>query len=93
MAKAAGQIETKHQQIHQLQSQLGGQIAALKAGWFGQASDAFMKAYSQFDQEFEKVKQGLDQIHGNLVDSQIKYTATEEEQKAAANPILGMIGG
>ncbi|WP_203567892.1 WXG100 family type VII secretion target [Aestuariimicrobium ganziense] len=91
MKKAADQIEAKHQAIHQLQSTLSGQINSLRAGWVGNASDAFYKAYTQFDGEFEKVKGGLEEIHGKLVDSQMSYSATEEEQSAAANPILGML--
>ena len=91
MKKAADQIEAKHQAIHQLQTQLNGQINSLRSGWSGQASDAFYKAYTQFDGEFEKVKAGLDEVHGKLVDTQMKYTSTEEEQTAAANPILGML--
>lgn len=91
MKKAAQQIEAKHQAIHQLQAQLNGQISSLKAGWVGNAADAFVKAYSEFDREFEKVKAGLEDIHGKLVQSEIKYSATEAEQAAAANPILGML--
>ena len=91
MKKAADQIDSSHQGIHQIQTTLSNQINELRIGWTGQASDAFYRAYSQFDDEFQKVKAGLEEIHGKLVDSQMRYTQNEEEQKAAANPIAQML--
>ena len=91
MQKAAGQIEQKHQEIHSLQTTLHTQVEDLRRGWVGQASDAFYKAYTQFDSEFEKVKAGLDDIHSKLVDSHVRYNATEQDMLAASNPILGML--
>ena len=91
MQTAAGQIEDAHGQIHSIQTTLSGQVNSLRAGWKGQASDAFYGAYTQFDGEFEKVKKGLDDIHQKLVGSQVEYTKTEEESRAASNPILGML--
>lgn len=91
MQTAAGQVEDAHGKIHSLQNNLSGEINQLRTGWKGQASDAFYGAYTQFDGEFEKVKKGLDDIHQKLVGSQVAYTQTEEDQKAATNPILGML--
>ena len=91
MKKAAEQIDRAHQSIHKLQTTLSGQINALRAGWSGQASDAFYRAYSQFDDEFQKVKNGLEEIHGKLVDSHVRYTTTEADVKAASNPIFAII--
>ena len=91
MQTAAGQIEDAHGQIHGIQNTLSGEVTSLRSGWQGQASDAFFNAYTQFDNEFEKVKKGLDDIHEKLVGSQFSYTQTEDEQKAASNPILGML--
>ncbi len=73
MAKAAQQIEAKHQQIHQLQSRLQGQMTDLSSRWAGNASTTFHHSYSQFDTEFEKIKQGLDKIHSALVETQRQY--------------------
>lgn len=74
MAKAAQQIEAKHQEIHSLQKKLQDQMADLSSRWQGNASFAFQREYSQFDTEFEKVKQGLDRIHTALVETQREYT-------------------
>lgn len=91
MQTAAGQIEEAHGQIHSIQSNLSGQVNTLRAGWVGNASNAFYNAYTQFDKEFEDVKKGLDDIHTKLVGSQVSYTQTEADMEAASNPILGML--
>lgn len=92
MAKAAQQIETKHQQIHTLQSTLQGQMTELQGRWTGNASRAFQDGYRAFDSEFEKVKQGLDTIHTQLVETQKEYVSREDENQATANQIAGLIG-
>lgn len=74
MAIAAQQIEAKHQQIHQLQERLEGQMANLSTRWQGNASAAFQHGYSRFDTEFERVKQGLDRIHSSLVETSREHT-------------------
>lgn len=93
MAKAAQQIEQKHQQIHSLQTTLQGQMTELSGRWTGRAAKAFQDGYRMFDAEFEKVKGGLDKIHTQLVQTNKEYVAREEENQATANSIAGLING
>lgn len=90
--KATQQIETKHQQIHSLQTRLQGQMGDLASRWHGNASNAFQRGYRAFDSEFEKVKAGLDTIHGQLVETLREYGGREDENEATANQIAGLIG-
>lgn len=92
MQKATQQIETKHQQIHRLQTRLQGQMGDLASRWHGNASNAFQRGYRAFDSEFEKVKAGLDTIHGQLVETLREYGGREDENEATANQIAGLIG-
>lgn len=69
MARAARLIEAKHQQIHALQERLGSQMMSMSQRWHGQTSAEIQYAYSKFDTEFERVKQGLDSIHISLVEN------------------------
>ena len=69
MARAAKEIEIKHQQIHALQTRLEGQMTTLSQRWHGRTSAEFQAAYSKFDTEFERVKQELDTIHSSLVET------------------------
>lgn len=92
MAKAAQQVEAKTQEIHALQKRLGGQVQELMVSWKGNAANAFRGGYQQFDREFEKVKQGLDQIHDSLVHTQRAYTVREQENVETANQIAKLLG-
>lgn len=68
--EAVQQIEARHHQIHVLQTRLHAQMLELNGRWSGKAALAFQRKYSQFDTEFEKVKQCLDEIHVALVETQ-----------------------
>ncbi|RRD46198.1 WXG100 family type VII secretion target [Tessaracoccus sp. OH4464_COT-324] len=91
MAKAAQQIDVKHQQINQLQTRLRGEMDTLSAVWTGRASTAFRNGYERFNEEYEKVKKGLEQIHQALTETLRDYTIREEESEADANKFVGMI--
>lgn len=91
MLRATQQLETKHQQIYALQSRLQGQMNDLKSRWHGNAANAFQRGYSSFDAEFEKVKNGLDKIHVQLVETLRQYGHQEAENLQTANQIDALI--
>jgi len=93
MAKAASQIEEKAQQIHQTQQTLGGNVEQLMVKWQGNAANAFLRSYEDFDRQFGVVQQQLENIHGKLVDTQMNYTRNEDEQQAATNAITALLNG
>lgn len=94
MAQAAGQIEEKATAIDGVQRNLQGQINGLiGSGWQGNAANAFLRAFTDFDSQFAKVKQALDDIHQKLADTQLKYTSTEDEQSQATNAINNALNG
>lgn len=74
--EAVQQIEARHHQIHVLQSRLHAQMLELNGRWSGKASLAFQRKYSQFDTEFERVKQCLDEMHVALVEAQRAHDRT-----------------
>lgn len=92
MQRATQQLETKHQQIQTLQNRLRDQMNDLRSRWHGQASDTFQRGYANFDGEFEKVKDRLEEIHQKLVTTLRDYGVREEENVATANQIAGLIG-
>ncbi len=93
MAKAASQIEEKAQQIHSTQQTLGGNVEQLMVKWQGNAANAFLRAYEDFDRQFGVVQQQLENIHSKLVDTQMNYTRNEDEQQAASNAITALLNG
>lgn len=88
MTKAAGQIDEAQNQIHTTQTTLGSEVTTLMAGWKGQAAEAYMGAYREFDLQFDKVHQALVGIHAELSQTQRTYTQVEADQKAASNAIF-----
>jgi WXG100 family type VII secretion target len=93
MAKAAQQIEEKAGQIHQTQQTLDGQVQRLMQRWQGNAANAFLRAYQDFDAQFSVVQQQLENIHEKLVGSQTTYTQNEADQQAASNAITALLNG
>lgn len=91
MNKAAQQIDTKHQQIVALQTRLRGEMQTLAASWTGKASTAFQNGYQRFDEEYEKVKNGLEQIHSALTETHRDYSIREDENLQEANKFIGSI--
>ena len=94
MAQAAGQVETKHQQIHDLQIRLQKQLPVLAAHWDADEFTVFQHDYSRFDSECERVKQGLDMVHASLtgqteVPIPPRRTPTRDRRRSPASPRRG----
>jgi WXG100 family type VII secretion target len=93
MAKAALQIEERAGQIHHTQQKLGSQIQNLMGRWQGNAANAFLRAYQDFDAQLSVVQQQLENLHQKLVGSQSMYTRNEAEQEAASDSITALLNG
>lgn len=91
MTKAAGQIDTALQTISNTQRTLGSNVQGLMVTWKGNAANAFLKAFTEFDQQFSVVLSELEGIHGKLTDSQSSYSQTESEQEQATSAILNAL--
>lgn len=92
MNQAAGQIEEKANAISATQTKLQGEVTGLiGSGWQGNAANAFLRAFNDFDNQFVKVKNALDDIHTKLVDSHVKYSSTEDEQAQSTNAISALL--
>lgn len=89
MQQAANKIQESAGDIKSIQNQLRGHQGQLTGHWQGQGANAFMRVYQQFDAEFNQVLKDLDIIHQKLVDTRIKYDATE--QQTTGN--MGRLGG
>lgn len=88
MQKAVGQIDEAQGNIHGTQSRLKSEVTSLMAGWQGIAASAYLKAYEEFDMQFEKVHQALVGLQEELGQTQRTYTQVEDDQKAATNAIF-----
>lgn len=94
MTKAAEQINTALTSIAKTQTNLGQSVQELTArGWTGNAATAFLKGFTEFDQQFTTVKNELDGIHSKLTDSQSAYTRNEQDQEEASSAIFQALQG
>ena len=87
MATAANQTEQAVDSIRSIQSSMNAQHEALQGGWKGEASTAFSSAFAQFNGDFTKVLQALQNLQEKLSASQKNYTATETANTQAASKI------
>jgi WXG100 family type VII secretion target len=87
MATAANQTEQAVDTIRGIQSSMNGQQEALQGGWKGEAATAFNNAFVQFNGDFTKVLQALQNLQEKLSASQKNYTATETANTQAASKI------
>ena len=88
-----GKASTAFQQGYQraAASRHGGEMQQLAGIWTGKASTAFQQGYQRFDEEYEKVKQGLEKIHVALTETLRDYTIREDESESEANKFIGSI--
>lgn len=93
MATAAGQIEDAVTNIKSIQSKLNGFHSDLQGGWKGMAATAFTNAYIGFNDNFTKVINALEGMHGNLTTTHTTYQTTEQDQTQAANKVNSLLNG
>ncbi len=95
MAKAVGQIEAKINTITGTQSTLQGQMTShVGSGWVGNAAQAFLRSFEDFNGQFTKVLDALGDIHTKLQTSLGQYGSTEEEQtQTATSSISAALNG
>jgi WXG100 family type VII secretion target len=93
MAQAATQVGTAVGEIQGQQSRLAGSHDTMMGGWMGQAATAFTNAYLEFNTDFTKVINALNNLGDKLRAAGVNYNATEEANQASANKIAGILNG
>lgn len=89
MAKAVSEIEAKINSITGIQSSLSGQITGhIGSGWVGNAANAFLRSFEDFNGQFAKVLDALGDIHTKLQTSLGQYGSTEEDQTQTATSAI-----
>lgn len=91
MAQAATQVSTAVGDIQGLQSRLAGAHDSTMGGWQGSAAAAFSNAYTEFNADFTKVINALNNLGDKLRASGVNYNATEEANQASANKIINAL--
>jgi WXG100 family type VII secretion target len=93
MAQAATQVSTAVGDIQGIQSRLAGAHDSTVSGWQGPAATAFSNAYAEFNADFAKVIQALNNLGDKLRASGVNYNATEEANQSSANKVITALNG
>ncbi|GAA2180593.1 hypothetical protein GCM10009785_12070 [Brooklawnia cerclae] len=88
---AIQQLSDADQQIERIQATLRNEMAALQSSWQGNASAAFSKAHSAFDDKFETTQKELQRIQEVLQSSLGDYTRNEADQEQASSAIFNAL--
>jgi WXG100 family type VII secretion target len=91
MAQAAQRLEDAVGTTRGIRTQLQGHRGEVLGQWSGNAARAFDTVFEQFDQDFQRVINAMDGMHGKLVQTQATYVRTEEEQTATVNRVSNII--
>jgi ESAT-6 family protein len=93
MAQAANDLESSAGVIKGIQSQLGSHKAEVLGAWGGNAARAFDNVFNQFDEDFRKVLQALEGMHGTLSQTRMTYEAQEQASQESVNRVQNLLGG
>jgi WXG100 family type VII secretion target len=93
MAQAATQVGTAVAEIQGLQSRLAGSHDTMMGGWMGQAATAFTNAYLEFNTDFSKVINALNNLGDKLRASGANYANVEQANTSSANKIVRALNG
>ncbi len=93
MATAASQVEAAVGEIKGLQSNLAAAHENLQSGWVGTASSTFTNAFTEFNTDFTKVLNALNNLGEKLRASGQNYATVESANQSSANKIISSLNG
>ncbi len=80
-ATAAQIVDEHHQTIHRLQSQLTQNLRTLRLrAPLGADLGAYYRAFEAFDTELERIKEGMEHFHSQLIHNQLAHQQQPEGQ-------------
>ncbi len=91
MQRAAQQLDSAYSTVTGLRTTLESHKTELLGGWAGEAASAFSNVYQAFDADMAKVLAAMDILHEKLVQTHVRYVATEAEQSATVNKVAGLL--
>jgi WXG100 family type VII secretion target len=91
MAQAAAQVSSAVGEIQGLQSNLNGAHDSMMAGWQGPAASTFTSAFTEFNTDFGKVIQALNNLGEKLRASGVNYSTIEDANRSSASKIISAL--
>jgi WXG100 family type VII secretion target len=91
MAQAAVQVDQASQRLTNLRSGVATSVANTLAGYQSDAATLFGNVMDQWGAEFQKIINGLNEIHEALTATQRGYQASVDQDRASANSIMSAL--
>lgn len=93
MAEAARHVDNAGQALAVIRGNIQQAIASTSSGYTSAAATLFRNTMSQWDQDFQKIVGGLEQIHHALTSTTRHYEATMQQERQSANEIAALLNG
>jgi WXG100 family type VII secretion target len=91
MAQAATQVSTAVGEVRALQGRLNATHDSTMGGWKGPAASTFTSAFMEFNADFTKVIQALDNLGEKLRVSGVNYGTVEQANTSSASKIISAL--
>ena len=93
MAQAAQHVDNAGQDLANIQGRIQQAVANTSAGYVSDAATLFRNVMDQWNGDFAKIINGLDQIRTALTGTQKHYEAGMEQERASVNQIAALLNG
>jgi WXG100 family type VII secretion target len=93
MARAATQVGSAVGEIQGAQGRLNAAHDSTMGGWQGSAASAFTQAFAEFNTDFTKVIQALNNLGDKLRASGVNYNTVEDANTTSSNKIISALNG
>jgi WXG100 family type VII secretion target len=91
MAQAATQVDQAGQTLAGIRTRVGGAVANTQGGYQSEAATVFRNVMDQWGADFQKIVNGLNQIHEALTATHRSYQASVDTDRASANSIMSAL--
>lgn len=93
MGTASNQLQGAVDQVRSQQSTLASEQESMMGGWKGEAASAFTSAYTQFNADYTKVLQAMQNIQEALAANLRNYAANEAANTQMSTKISSALNG
>jgi uncharacterized protein YukE len=93
MAHSARYVEEATQMLAAIRGRVQQAVAATTGGYVSEAATLFRGVMNSWDQDFNKIIAGLDQIHLALAHTHANYTASVQQDRASVNQVAALLNG
>jgi WXG100 family type VII secretion target len=93
MAQSARYVDEAGQTLAAIRGRVQQAVAATSGGYVSEAATLFRTVMNSWNDDFNKIVAGLDQIHVALTRTHANYTASVQQDRASVNQVAALLNG